>query len=74
MYTEKQMRFLKWAFDLGAKNESKKITAERTAELMALVRTEEGEKRYPADPFMKQNVGGACLFARNQIIFFSYKQ
>jgi hypothetical protein len=67
-YTDKQMRFLKWAFDLGAKEESKKITAERAAKLMPLVGTEEGEKRHPYDSYMKKNGAGGCLFSRAELV------
>jgi hypothetical protein len=67
-YTEKQMRFLQWAFELGAKNEAKKLTAERAAEIMALVGTAEGQKRYPHDPCMSVTCTGTPTFARSELV------
>ena len=43
-YSQRQLGFLKWAFNLGAKDDSKKLTAEKAAEIMTIVGTKEGEK------------------------------
>jgi hypothetical protein len=62
------MKFLQWAFNLGAKSESKKLTPERAAELMALVGTTEGQQRYPNDPYMAASQNGKPLFTVSQLI------
>ena len=67
-YSEAQLSFLKWAFNLGAKDESKKLTPERAAEVMSLVGTEEGQKRYPNDPFMRVSSNGNPIFSISELV------
>jgi hypothetical protein len=43
---------------------SKKVTAEKAAELMKIVGTEEGQKRFPNEPFMAKSTTGVPVFSR----------
>ena len=67
-YSQRQLGFLKWAFNLGAKDDSKKLTAEKAAEIMTIVGTKEGEKRFPNEGYMKQTESGHAFFSRAEWI------
>ena len=67
-YSAKQLVFLRWGFSIGQKDPNQKLSAERAEELMKLVGTIEGEKRYPKDPYMKANSDGKPAFTRLECI------
>ena len=50
------------------KNKAPKLTARLAADLMKLVGTAKGERRYPAETYMKANVNGLPTFARKELI------
>ena len=52
----------------GKKNKNQKLQPERAAELMGLVGTVEGQRRFPRDPFMKANDDGKPTVSRAELV------
>jgi hypothetical protein len=67
-YSGKQIGFLKWAFSLGQTNINRKLTAEKAAEVMKLVGTTKGAKRFPEEAYMKCSADGKPAFFRSELI------
>lgn len=49
--TREQLQFLQWCFDRGVKNKSDKIGPAQAQQLMPLLGTSEGEKRFPGEAY-----------------------
>ena len=67
-YCKQQLAFLMWAFNVGAKDLSKKLTPERAAEIMAFVGTEEGHKKFPNDSCMDVSTNGKPIFKYSDLV------
>lgn len=67
-YSDRQKEFLNWAFQLGSKNKSSKLSPHIAADLMKLVGTVEGQKRYPNEPYMKASPTGEPKFQRKELV------
>jgi hypothetical protein len=67
-FTPKQLEFLKWAFSIGEKNKSEKLTSHLAASIMKIVGTMEGQNRFPREPYLKASADGSAKFKRKELI------
>ena len=73
-FTEEQKEFMQWAFNQGVKDKNKKLTAHIAAELMRIIGTSEGEKRYPDDLYFKKSADGKPRFKRkDRVLHYEIK-